>query len=589
MRNNFFKKSYILLALAILFITILVAVNLVMAQSEKVVYDLAGWFWTDNYGWISLNSENIGLTELAPSKPYKLVVDNNEIYGWGWSSNVGWICFGKTCDPNNICSVAETENEDCNPFNYGTVVPSGGWKIIRDPQTKTISGWAKVLSLNDFGWIHLGQGSSLPNEGGVNCYDCQYDTSTPPNITDCQACFTNTKFDGEILPQDFGGQAATGGSGKVCFDCVSCNKKLSKDEENFIINCQSCDSCRFYGGVFDSQTGGLLGWGWNGNTHPLEPNKIGVDGAGWLQYGALGGESGIVYPWLQTLYGSVFSQNSIRQKSLISGFNATYCIFAKDVFNFRSANCNQNIKNIDIKFPQPSSVDQSYKNALGRIDLFGLTSKIKLSNGKYYNKYGNIIIESMNDQTWREPMIFNNSVYVINGDLTIENGFFIKNALEEIDRGNGLVVINGDLIIKNDFGYDNTDVYGIDLKRLASVAWVIKGDVEINPSVNKVVGAFIVLGRQENCFYSDQTPCSEAVDYPKYAKNGYGIFFSGSSDKPLVVSGLIVAKAFDLERSYSDIKQGSEQIIYDGRLIANPPPGFKGFLEGLPVIRDFEF
>ena len=81
---------------------------------------------------------------------------------------------------------------------------------------------------------------------------------------------------------------------------------------------------------------------------------------------------------------------------------------------------------------------------------------------------------------------------------------------------------------------------------------------------------------------------TEDQGYPKFSRTGHGIFFSGSSESPLTVVGLVIARAFGWERSYSNIKQGSERIIYDGRLIANPPPGLKGFAEGLPVIRDFE-
>jgi hypothetical protein len=339
-----------------------------------------------------------------------------------------------------------------------------------------------------------------------------------------------------------------------------------------------------YGGALDNETGGLIGWGWNGNENPSAPSEFSNEGAGWVQLNALGGESGVVYPWLQTVYGSVFSRN-IRQKSMITGINATYCIFADSVYNFNSSDCPGNIANININFPQQSANDQVYKNALGRLDVKGLTAVTKNANGIKYNKYNNVILSFSDDGSgiiWGigNKLESNNTVYIIDGDLTVTSGFSIK-------QGNGIVVVNGSLTIGSDFDYDSQSVE--DIKQLASVAWVVKGDVIINSNVQKIVGAFVILGGNESCLHEDGSSCSEAVIYPKYKQNSYGIFFSGASSQPLTVYGLLVAKAFDFRRTYSDIAQGSERIIYDGRLVANPPPGFKGFIESLPVVRDFEF
>lgn len=587
MKVRFFQSISIIIVIVTISIVTFLLFFLNQTQAQKVKYDIAGWFWGEDYGWISLNSDNADLLGLPASQPYKLTMENDQITGWGWSSNVGWICFGQTCDPNYICDNVPAGNS-CNPLSFGSAVPAGGWKLVRNASTKALSGWAKVVSLKDSGWLHLGEGVvTSPGQVGVDCYDCSYDTSTPPNITGCNTCFTRAKFDGVNLPEA-NLDSVIGGSGNICFDCLNCRENISSDQSSFRVDCSVCGNCRLYGGVTDNETGGIIGWGWNGNEHPSDPVKVGTEGAGWVQFNALGGESGVVYPWLQTLYGAVFSRNKIRQKTVISGVNATYCIFAKDVYNFKSGSCGQNISTIDIKFPQQNQADQSYKNVLGRLDLLGLSSKTKLSNSVYYNKYNNPIVELAGNQIWNESSIFNNKVYLINGNLTLASGFAVNNAGAG-EQGNGLVIINGDLIINSDFDYNNSNIFGLDLKQLASVAWVVKGDVLVAPEVRRIVGAFLVLGASDNCLYADGSPCSTPVNYPKYLRNQYGVFFSGESDSPLTVSGLIIAKAFEFSRTYSDIKQGSERIIYDGRLIANPPPGLKSFLESLPVIRDFEF
>lgn len=558
MSIRFLKIAIAIITVAVISMTAVLFMRFTTAEDLPIRYDLAGWMWSDNYGWISLNSDNASLINQSfPSSTYKVVLNSadNSVSGWGWSSNVGWVCFGSTCNNND----------------FGTSTPNGGWQANFSPQGNLV-GWAKIISLKDDGWLHLGMGASVPTQSGQDCYDCRYDTSTPPKLTGCNICFTATKFNNINIP-DSEIPAVVGGSGGICSNCSNCFT------ESYRSICGSCSSCNSYGGYKDSQTGGLVGWGWNGNS-----GAVSTTGAGWVQYNALGGESGIVYPWVQTLYGPIFSGNAVRQKSVVSGSNATYCIFAKDVYNFKSSNCaNQKFSNVNINFPQEAN--GSYKNILGRLDLAGLTSVDRRLNGVDYNKYGNIL-----DKSWPNTSVtLNNKVYVIDGDLIINSPLMINNA-SLAQRGNGIVIINGDLLINSDVVYQQS-INLTDLKQLASVAWIVKGDVIIDPAVKQISGAFLVLGQENtNCYYENGASCSDPNDYPRYQKTGYGIFFSGASNNnPLTVYGLLMAKAFDLRRLYSSITQGSEKVIYDGRLLANPPPGLKSLIEGLPLIRDFNF
>jgi hypothetical protein len=52
---------------------------------------------------------------------------------------------------------------------------------------------------------------------------------------------------------------------------------------------------------------------------------------------------------------------------------------------------------------------------------------------------------------------------------------------------------------------------------------------------------------------------------------------------PLQVSGLFVAKGYSFDRKYSKDLAPSEQIVYDGRVVANTPPGLSDFTKALPV------
>ncbi len=53
-------------------------------------YDLHGWAWSSNVGWISLNSSDTG----SGGGPYKVqMLSGGDLSGYAWSSNLGWISF----------------------------------------------------------------------------------------------------------------------------------------------------------------------------------------------------------------------------------------------------------------------------------------------------------------------------------------------------------------------------------------------------------------------------------------------------------------------------------------------------------------
>ncbi len=52
---------------------------------------------------------------------------------------------------------------------------------------------------------------------------------------------------------------------------------------------------------------------------------------------------------------------------------------------------------------------------------------------------------------------------------------------------------------------------------------------------------------------------------------------------PLKVNGLMVAKGFNFDRKYTRDLAPSERIVYDGRVLANTPPGLSDFTKTLPI------
>ena len=598
------KPTLIILIIALVGIIGLFGYGFKVANSQGVTFSFAGWVWSDNYGWISLNSDNCLLLNpgacIAPDPrvEYSVKIDpSNNITGYGWSENVGWVCFGNgSGDPAVGCT--------------GTP-PSGGLNTTMDGLTGKITGWAQVYSLEGDGWIKLGRGIFQGASFGEACYDCkakceissQSCTGDPPVCIDvdpcitysereldsCNTCFTKTNFDGINIPNPIE-ESVIGGSEYICSDCSNCRKVDGISPGTYRIVCNPdngasgrCNSCELYGVNRNSSDSRLLGWSWNGSD--IDNNILTSDdlviGAGWINFNTEFGSSYIVFPWLQTLYGSIYTPKWVRQKAGVEGRNATYCILAQDInANIKTQNCEDIasglVQGTDTGFLQQSPSGGIYRNALGKIDITGMT---RIVTG-IRNKYGQIVKDPA---SWSDISggVLNGQVYHFTSNLEIISDPRFKSSANV--PGNGIIIVDGNLNIKSNISY-NSGLPG-KLNELASVVWIVKGDVIVDQSVENIAGAFIVLGNGAPC----QSSSSPDPDYPNYDQIGCGVFFSGSSNKSLTVLGLIIAKAFDFRRNFAEILQGSERIIYDGRLTANPPKALSAFVEGLPIIRDFSY
>ena len=107
-----------------------------------VAGSISGWAWSSNYGWISLNCDNVyyGTTiQLCPPTYGWQMNGNYTMDGWAWDSNLGWLCLGATCQPYG--------NEPVN----GTAPAA-----IYSRATGEINGWAKfITSFAESGWLAL--------------------------------------------------------------------------------------------------------------------------------------------------------------------------------------------------------------------------------------------------------------------------------------------------------------------------------------------------------------------------------------------------------------------------------------------------
>lgn len=80
------------------------------SQGDPYDFELRGWVWNDNFGWISLycgaDGKNLGIN--CGNRQYGVKVDlQNEgrMYGWAWGDNIGWVSFN--------CEVGKNETFTC--------------------------------------------------------------------------------------------------------------------------------------------------------------------------------------------------------------------------------------------------------------------------------------------------------------------------------------------------------------------------------------------------------------------------------------------------------------------------------------------
>ncbi len=492
---------------------------------ERVI----GWSWTDTFGWTVLhpdtcyhldeamypasdNPEDVCIN-LGDIEYEGLVIDSTEVHnlsGWAWSENVGWICFGVTCNQNLVC--VDTDDA-CDPASFGTFVPDNVPPGV-SPDTPT-GFWAQVVT----------DGTSDPSVAGWA--KILTDGNAGWISLNCENDGCSSEYETEVISEFF---------------------MANGDENNTVLR----------------KT--LFGWGWQ--------DSIVTPGFGWMQFNpALSS----VTSWLQTRLGDIYAGSGISTRRPAGAYNATFRILSNgniEALSEQGAGIWLDPRYGQIDFPTP---DSGYTNVLGSIDVDGLVCETDFGQQTCENSYGNTVrhfssISQIDLPQDPNRIILDGGIYYHEGDLTIDR-LGIRNAdPDTFDNAAGTIVVDGDLIIEDDITYDGGTGSLTRFRNLASIAWIVRGDVIIDPSVRNVVGAFIVLG--------DGTSC---------ASDGCGRFITGNSSVQFTLSGMVMARQFDFGREGGTSTVGSELIIYDGRLLANIPPGLSAFADALPIWREGTF
>ena len=125
--------SIIILGIALSFVIVYVEYK----QEIKIIEagsgdNISGYAWNENFGWVSFNCSNDSSCATI-DYGVNIDADTGNFSGYAWSENAGWIDFAP---------IGPYPESPQNSANYNSA-------------TGAVTGWAKILSLGDDGWLKM--------------------------------------------------------------------------------------------------------------------------------------------------------------------------------------------------------------------------------------------------------------------------------------------------------------------------------------------------------------------------------------------------------------------------------------------------
>ncbi|MEO5927920.1 MAG: hypothetical protein ABIO72_04325 [Patescibacteria group bacterium] len=519
------------------------------ASSDNIL----GWAWADPIGWISLNDTNPG----SGGGTYGVNVDpsTGAMNGFAWSENAGWVCFGTSCThPDCIGTVpasVPTYNSlraELNPAPYS----SGG--AVRD-----FHGWAKVCNEGNEGWISLNCADVSPSACGSYSYHVPFDMSSHffEDTTGGGSPANGTSF-------AWNGNDDGTGFGFIDFHQAhmsvstentdpSCSDGLDNDIDGAIdctdSGCATATPCVTPPSLTEDMCPlGTADLCCSDSTDNEGDGPVDCEDTDCQSTASM-----CTISWLKTQFGNVYAQQGIDAIAApASQYNASYCLSVSNgsISGFASqSGCEHTTPQLSL--PSGST---GYKGSLGSIDVAGI------ERGRFGAVQliadGNALPPSLGGKVY---------LYSGGGSLMLPARMF-TNGVGSSGRGNGLLYVKGaDLHITGDLSYASASVQNY-LRNLASFGVIVTrdagtgvgGHIIIDPTVRTLAGAFFA-----------ETSIS-----------------TGVTKSPLTIYGLIASRELVLERLAGSSSTAAETIIFDGRAVANPPPGMQDIGKSLPTTKD---
>jgi len=606
--------------------------------------NFSGYAWSENIGWINFGPAADEGYPGAPGHEAMLNTGTNEVDGWARACSVfevgcsgglkpegerggwdGWISMKGTTPDYNVSFDPDTMEFSGYAWgsdvigwikfsgdNYGVVWASGAPTVLQ-VQTESIyyTNPYNVHTLTpNFKWVPFGTQTGyqiqVATDSGFDIADIVWDTGQVASDFSSDITYSSPTalLDGTVYYWRVKGNSACGWSAWSATAKFKTNTAPTADFSynrsfvgsdirfNFVSSSVEPDSEEPFGFVNNPALDGSIAsytWDLNGDdifgdsTDPTAQKtytnltetvavSLRVTDDGGLVDETTQSISLKFFPQVRTESGDVYSTGDIQGKNF--DFSSAFLIHAGGTISNVSGVVDWQ-KNYDIDFPAGTN---RYTNALGRIDWNSLKCSVP---GDCTNSYG-YEVEDINNPNQIDDTL-GGKVYFKDGDLTINSVTTFENGVGSA-RGNGLIMVDGDLIINNDIRYEAA-VANVD--NLAAVGWLIKGDLIIDPEVEELAGAFVVLGDGNN-----SCALLEIIADQEYSIEPHcGLAKTGSdvpnveNDVSLTIRGLLIAKRFFFQRALKTEDPGiyAEEIIYDHQLFLNPPPGMEDFIKGLPI------
>jgi hypothetical protein len=514
--------------------------------------NVRGWAWSDPIGWISMNDQNPG----SGGGVYGVNVNltTGAMTGFGWSDKAGWVCFGSSCAVPSCTGVPPSSNAPYNAM-FAELSPA---PYSAGSSNRNFHGWAKVCNAGDEGWISLNCSDVNPTACGSYAYrvpfdmtTLQFQDATPPGFP--------------MNGTSFGWSGTNDGKGYGYIDFR--NAYLVPSSESTAETCSN---------GFDDDLDGAIDCVDAGCAAACVPPPAltedqcplgnadlccsdGVDNEGDTKVDCddtdcQGNASMCTVAWLQTRFGGVYAQKGIDAIAApASQYNASYCLSLSDgqIQGFASqSSCIASSTPLTLP-----SLSSGYKGTLGGIDIDGI------ANGRY----GQVVQIADGNAL---PAQLDGKVYVYNGvgPLTLSAKQFL-NGVGSNGRGNGLLLVRGaDVNIVGDitYAFPTVDNY---LRNLASFGLI----------VTRVAGAPGVGGR----IFIDQNVSK--ISGALFAEESIS---TGASILPIEIYGMLASRALYFERTGGTSSTAAETVVFDGRAIANPPPGMQDIGKSLPTAKE---
>jgi len=453
------------------------------------------------------------------------------------------------CDPSEVCEPIYTCDNDIETECTGQVTDCGG--VPSYCTLKDIGSLKKLIGAYDCTECNI---EDYNNVCGVNSYK--------GNLNSCNSCVSTFYTPGVMLDnKHYGLDIAAGERANLC---------------GWAWNAWS-DGINYCSISGDSPCSNPVTDCTFGAAEACQPN---IYGLGWFQF-----EPRVVTstkPYISVEGGNIYSKGNISGRYLppFGHYNASYLIEAGGtITNFISSSTLGGI--YQGEFPYRPSIDffqfdnsnLKYTNALGSIDYVGLF----ISNPNKYGSKVNTIVT--NNVSITQPL--GGQVYYYTSSLTMDDSVPVTTipiGTAAIPNASGIVIVAGDLVIDRNIEYATGNY--TNLKNIPSVVWIVRGDLLIGPTVTNLAGTFIVLGDGNTATCDPTAPAAHCgqINTCNTATP------ATCDDNPLTISGNVLAKYFNLSRTYIDqVSKGpSEKFINDGHIQANPPAGLEDFSNVIP-------